>query len=186
MSLTFDVLLAEHASPVLAGLKTSNLISCARDVVPDLPARLPQYEQAFAQRGVRFRILCACDRRYLLFVYRPAWLIEDLASVETHALLKANGYPMESGLEALLDHLAERIDTSAVFPHEIGLFLGYPVEDVSGFMEHGGKGCKLSGYWKVYGDAQAARRLFRRFDLCRSKARACIDGGMTIIELFCA
>ena len=36
------------------------------------------------------------------------------------------------------------------FPHEIGLLLGYPPEDVSGFIENGGKNFLCSGYWKVY------------------------------------
>lgn len=36
------------------------------------------------------------------------------------------------------------------FPHEMGLLLGYPIEDVVGFMEHSGKEYLYSGYWKVY------------------------------------
>ena len=97
-----------------------------------------------------------------------------------------NGYPMEEGLDALLEHLSERIMTNREFPHEIGLFLGYPVEDVRGFIEQRGKDCKLSGYWKVYGDEQAARRLFHQFDRCRDTARGYIERGMTILELFAA
>lgn len=53
--------------PAPAGIKTANLLSCARRAVPD---RLAAYTAAFAKRGVRFRILCACDRRYLLLIYR--------------------------------------------------------------------------------------------------------------------
>lgn len=181
---TLDILLAEHGAPVLAGIKTANLLSCARRAVPDLPDRLAAYTAAFAKRGVRFRILCACEQRYLLLIYRPDRLLDDLADEDARRLLRENGYPMQRGLDALLDHLASRIERAAVFPHEIGLFLGYPVEDVRGFIEQGGKGCKLAGYWKVYGDAQAARRLFRRYDRCRSKARACVADGMTILELF--
>lgn len=56
--------------PAPAGIKTANLLSCARRAVPDLPNRLAAYTAAFAKRGVRFRILCACDRRYLLLIYR--------------------------------------------------------------------------------------------------------------------
>ncbi len=32
------------------------------------------------------------------------------------------------------------------FPHEMGLLLGYPVEDVVGFMENNGKNYLYSGY----------------------------------------
>ena len=93
---------------------------------------------------------------------------------------------MHEGLDALLEHLSTRTQEQQDFPHEIGLFLGYPIEDVRGFIEQGGKDCKLSGYWKVYGDVQAARRLFRQFDRCRDTARGYVERGMTILELFAA
>ena len=35
------------------------------------------------------------------------------------------------------------------FPHEMGLLLGYPVEDVKGFIRNGGENCLYIGYWKV-------------------------------------
>ena len=183
---SFDLLLAEHGAPVLAGIKTANLITCRRAWYPDLPELLKTYQAVFHDRGVRFRILCACDYRFLLLIYRPERLLNDLASQEARTLLMQNGYPMEEGLDALLEHLSERIMTNREFPHEIGLFLGYPVEDVRGFIEQRGRDCKLSGYWKVYGDAQAARRLFHQFDRCRDTARGYIERGMTILELFAA
>ena len=91
---SFDLLLAEHGAPVLAGIKTANLITCQRAWYPDLPQMLAAYQRAFAGRGVSFRILCACDYRFLLLVYRPARLLEDLASREARALLSRYGYPM--------------------------------------------------------------------------------------------
>ena len=52
------------------------------------------------------------------------------------------------------------------FPHEIGLFLGYPPEDVQGFMELGPDCCKCTGCWKVYGDEAAAQRKFAQYKKC--------------------
>ena len=40
-----------------------------------------------------------------------------------------------SNLEACLERLKERIAQCEEFPHEIGMFLGYPLEDVRGFIE---------------------------------------------------
>ena len=183
---SFDLLLAEHSAPVLAGLKTANLISCRKEWYPNLPEMLTVYQKAFASRGVCFRILCSCDYRFLLLVYRPNRLLQDLGSPEARELLQRYEYPMYEGLDALLDHLSKRTLDQKSFPHEIGLFLGYPIEDVRGFIEQRGKECKLIGYWKVYGDVQAARRLFRRFDRCRDIARGYVERGMTILELFAA
>lgn len=50
------------------------------------------------------------------------------------------------------------------FPHEIGLFLGYPVEDVKGFIRNEGKDCLYSGYWKVYSDVERKKKLFHTYD----------------------
>ena len=46
------------------------------------------------------------------------------------------------------------------FPHEIGVILGYPLEDVKGYMENGGQKCLLNGYWKVYNNPEEAKRKF--------------------------
>ena len=51
------------------------------------------------------------------------------------------------------------------FPHEIGLFLGYPPEDVEGFIENSHE-CKMSGFWKVYGDVHSAELLFEKYKKC--------------------
>lgn len=55
---------------------------------------------------------------------------------------------------------------SSEFPHEIGIFLGYPLEDVEGFMYHKEEGCKCIGFWRVYGDEKKARETFRSYQNC--------------------
>ena len=84
-------------------------------------------------------------------------------------LLAQAGYPVEApfSLEQLLRCLSRRLRQSEGFPHEIGVFLGYPLEDVIGFCRHKGEGCKLCGYWKVYGDVDHAKQCFAAFDRCR-------------------
>ena len=42
-------------------------------------------------------------------------------------LLEQFGYHREESLETKLDRLASRAAGQGGFPHEIGLFLGYPV-----------------------------------------------------------
>lgn len=62
--------------------------------------------------------------------------------------------------------LRHRLRDSEEYPHEIGLFLGYPPEDVRGFIEHRAADCKCVGCWKVYGDAETARKTFRQYKKC--------------------
>ena len=72
--------------------------------------------------------------RCLLLVYRPERLERQLADPAVRSLLLQEGYPVEGGLEAMLETLTCRL-AQEDFPHEVGLFLGYPHEDVEGFRE---------------------------------------------------
>ena len=38
---------------------------------------------------------------------------------------------------------------SGEFPHEVGLFLSYPPEDVKGFIDHRANNFKCAGLWTV-------------------------------------
>ena len=162
-----DRLLATYCSPTLAGIKPASLVSCDRNLYPDLPQRLKEYRDAFSAREIHFEIVCACSARFLLLVYSKPQLERRMADPQVR-------------------NLKRRIAMSKDFPHEIGLFLGYPIEDVVGFIRYAGKGCKLSGLWKVYGDAEAASRLFDRLSrVCHAVTRR-VDKGETLLEVFAA
>ena len=93
--------------------------------------------------------------RALIYLYRPKALARDLACEDAACLLNGSGYDgtEPSGcLRCLMDRLQCQKDG---FPHEIGLFLGYPPEDVRGFIENETRNYKFTGYWKVYGDEGA-------------------------------
>ena len=60
-------------------------------------------------------------------------------------MLEPLGYDC-SDLGSCLLKLRER-SRSAGFPHEIGIFLGYPAHDVRGFIENGGKNCRFIWCW---------------------------------------
>ena len=69
------------------------------------------------------------------------------------------------------------------FPHEIGLFLGYPPEDVQGFIDHRAMDFKCAGLWKVYGDQQRAQALFDRFRRCTQRYCALWQTGLRLEQL---
>ena len=82
-------------------------------------------------------------------------------------MLQERGYSCDQPCRCLNQLVSRLRDTSDV-PHEIGLFLGYPPEDVSGFLENR-KPCSCPGPWKVYGNVEEARA---RFDLYKKCTRA--------------
>ena len=69
-------------------------------------------------------------------------------------------------LSRRMQELVRRLNRGKDFPHEIGLFLGYPAEDVSGFIRHGARCAKCVGTWKVYGDEESARKKFALYQKC--------------------
>ena len=184
MKRTLDQILAYHCAPTLEGIKPANLISLSQKEFPDLEEQLEDYRQFFAPKGVAFRTMCICGRNVLLLVYRPSELERTLCAPLAAALLRGDGYAPEQGLSAMLDRLGLRLGREREFPHEIGLFLGYPPEDVAGFQRHKGQNCKLCGHWKVYSDVERARDLFQRYDRCRKKLCAQLAAGMTLRQLF--
>lgn len=184
MQHTLDRLFATHCAPALAGVAPANLISLRRRDFPHLEEELRRYHQAFARRGVCFYTLCSCPGRDLILVYRPRLIRQVLERQGVSELLRPWGYDLTQSVEEILAHLGRRVRQGGPFPHEIGIFLGYPVEDVVGFMEHKGQNFKLCGPWKVYGDVEAAKVCFARMQKVSQKIRERIDAGKTLFQVF--
>lgn len=95
-------------------------------------------------------------------------------------ILRSYGYSTEDA-EGCVAKLGEKIRDCEEFPHEIGLFLGYPAEDVRGFIEGGA--CKCVGCWKVYGDEASAQRRFAQFQKCTRVYSSLYQRGRSIERL---
>ncbi len=158
-------ILIRHCAPTLAGLKTGSLFSCPCAARGELLAELRRLNRLLVPKGLRALPLRIQKGRALIYLFRPAGLESDLANTQARALLQQAGYTHLGGARCV-GELIRRLDESEEFPHEIGLFLSYPPEDVKGFIENRGSGCKCVGCWKVYGDEQAARRRFARYRAC--------------------
>lgn len=179
----FEQTLAFHCAPAMAGIKSADLISWPGD--PEVTcAMIENFAAQMEHTGICFRVLCFCRGRSLILVYRRDRLEERLAQDEVRSLLKRDGYPVEQGMEAMLDCLANRMLECADFPHEVGLFLGYPVEDVEGFRKNDGRGFKFCGLWKVYSDEERARECFRRYSCCRQALCRRVQGGCPLNRVF--
>jgi hypothetical protein len=148
-----------HCSPVLLGCKPAALFTL-------------RSENAFAvlsgllRPRLNFSVLRKTGSGLLVFVFEKEHLLRTILDKDALTALVSMGYPAEASLFVLLDYLRGQFIRDG-FPHEIGLFLGYPVEDVLGFVRHKGQNYKLCGYWKVYGDVERAKQCFRQYDACR-------------------
>lgn len=179
----FEQTLAFHCAPALAGIKPADLISW-QGAPRDTMALLETYSRGLGGAGICFRLLCSCRGRCLILVYRRPLLERQLAREEVRALLRRDGYPVDGGVDAMLEHLSRQLDCADGFPHEVGLFLGYPAEDVEGFRRNGGQGYKCSGLWKVYSDVERAQRCFNQYDCCRRGLCRRVQSGYHLCQLF--
>lgn len=148
------------AAPTLAGIKPGSLFSMqiSADELTHLRARLP---------GLRLVVLAQAQKK-LLYLFRPEQLSLILHHPEVQRFLLPLGYT-SFAIGAALHHLRTRLAHTSSFPHEIGIFLGYPLEDVQGFIRHHGQNCLFSGCWKVYAHVEAAQRTFVAYHTCRQQ-----------------
>lgn len=179
----FESTIGYHCFAVLMGLKPSNLVSFSKTQVPMFPEYVEEYSEKLSQEGLKLEIICACRKHYLLLVYRPEQLQEYLSKKEAQEILRQDGYPENASLQELLMYLKKRLEERTEFPHEIGLFLGYPLDDVKGFQKYKGSECKMCGYWKVYGDVETARHTFAQFDRCRTFIQEQLQAGYTLTQV---
>ena len=116
----------------------------------------------------------------LVYICHRARLEKYLFSPDVRAFLARFGYEYCSAEEAL-EQLKCRMNGE--FPHEIGVFLGYPLSDVCGFLRDP-DGCIFCGAWKVYENAGEAARTFERFRRCSACICRHMDRGRSLTQIF--
>ena len=177
----FDKKLAFNSAPALCGIKCASLLSLrVQRYEADEYAR--QFNERLKSRGLKIKLMCECRSRVLILVYNEKMLLARLKDKRVSELLKKCGYDENMSLDEALERLSLRISSGGDFPHEIGVFLGYPIDDVLGFIENGGENYKLCGCWKVYSDTEGAVRAFRTYDKCREHLCSKLNKGLDIYQ----
>ncbi|NMA84644.1 MAG: DUF3793 family protein [Epulopiscium sp.] len=178
--------LIQHCSPTLANLKTANMFTCDADDPEFLDKYVKSFNQSFYHKGIKMTILRLSKQRALCYIYRPSRLQCDLQCPIARDILEDLAYPVNS-TAACLVCIKQRLKNKKEFPHEIGLFLGYPPEDVAGFIVNKARNEKYLGTWKVYSDVEAAQKCFASFKNCRKEyERAWFEGKCNLDELIVA
>ena len=168
--------IGRHCGVTFAGLKIASLVSLRKgeeDVIQTLSRR-------FAGKGFAFILLREDEERLLVYICHRARLTKYLFSSDVMAFLARFGYEYACAEEALRQ-LKERMNGE--FPHEIGVFLGYPLADVRGFLRDPNS-CVLCGCWKVYENADEAARTFERFRRCSACICRHMDMGRSLTQIF--
>jgi len=180
--MTLEKMLVEQCAPTLARIKTGNLFTVDCGTEEQLRRELISCEEVLKPRGVHVVLMRTSGGRALIYVYREKRLEMDLSCPLRREFLASCGYERFDA-ESAVERLKRRIDESDGFPHEIGLFLSYPLPDVEGFVANCGRNCLLCGPWKVYHDVQAARRRFDQLRKCTEVYRRLYGQGRPLARL---
>ncbi|MGN0153836.1 MAG: DUF3793 family protein [Lachnospiraceae bacterium] len=173
------LMLAIHCAPVLNGSKAANIMTVTWQ-------EFCRIRYLLEGTVIRYRFLRIRGGKGILLLYRKKEIEDYLHLEDNQTFLKGFGYHSGS-IADMLNQLSERIDSyncnKIIFPHEIGVFLEYPLHDVKGFLANDGKNYAYSGYWKVYQDVQGAMQKFKRYDEDRDYAIRAVTSGKTIREI---
>lgn len=158
--------IANRCGPVLKGVKAANLMAVSA-------GGWQKVCRALEDSPIICRLLYGDGERDMVFLYRSDLLEQHIKQEAVRGFLLSCGYE-SVGLDGILNGLSRRYQRFAgagdPFPHELGVLLQYPLEDVKGFMVHGGRDWLVSGYWKVYGNVREAKQTFAVYDRARLQA----------------
>lgn len=154
-----------HIAPTLAGIKPSSLMTFTNFKRKMSHLWEKNKEEVCTRLGVHYYELNQKSDRVIILFYHQDALADCLAQEEHKLLLEKLGYSETFTLQESLDYLKKQYENSC--PHEMGIFLGYPLEDVLAFMEDQGRPSLVSKYWKVYGNLNRALQIFAAYDEAR-------------------
>ena len=160
--------LVVQCAPMISGMKVSNLLNVEKKLAP-------QMKQVLECSGISHYLLLESEDKATFLVYR-----EDGQS------MKSFGYEsldLNDVLSCFQKRYADCMEQIAEFPHEMGLLLGYPVEDVEGFIENKGHNYLYAGYWKVYGHVEEKKALFNRYEEARKVLIQLLASGRSVREM---
>lgn len=188
---SMEMEIARQCAPVLAGVKPANILILKG-----------QEDEAvcscFEGTGISCYPLCCqtypCDSREdwqsdqekirkVWLVYREDRLRQILQQTEYQKFLEKEGYG-DFELTEMLEILSLRFSRyqrqNVGFPHEMGIFLGYPLADVKGFIDHKGKNFLYQGYWKVYENVEERKKLFSVYTIVKQEIVKEIEAGKAL------
>ena len=121
--------------------------------------------------------------------------MEYISSPEVCELLIRMGYDSYAvgnhELKMLIDTFAHRYSSyrkgQCKFPDEMGVFLGYPIEDVMGYIDNDGKNSLYTSYWKVYSNPEEKFILFNSYEKAKENIIRYLAMGYNmpeVIELY--
>lgn len=160
-------------APVRGGVKPAELLrvrNCYEEVNEQGFRFCLTRRDIYFTLGLEYVELKAEEKSSLVLFFDRATLAATLGGLHGAAWLGRLGYPVADGVDACLAELKRRAQ-GRDFPHEVGVFVGYPVKDVVGFMKRLPASPAHRGPWRVYGNCAESLRRMRLYARAEEFAR---------------
>ncbi len=160
---------ANSCMPTLLKLKPSSMVSFHKRYIHDESKFYAVLKSELSKFSCEYEILCESDKIYYILIYQEELLKEVLATYSNHRILLECGYKkgdcyFVNNVKNFIARFKEfKLDKNKEFPHEAGIFLGYPIKDVEDYIKNNGENYVLCGYWKVYHNVEEANKIFQHF-----------------------
>ena len=168
-----------QCAPMISGMKISNLLIVERRLAKEV-------RRVLNRSGIAYFLLLEKEEKVTFLIYHEDELKAYLAEKKVCQSMRQFGYE-NLELAMVLERFKENYESytlqNAGFPHEMGLLLGYPVEDVEGFIQNEGKNYLYAGYWKVYADAEQKMALFAQYEEARKELLGYLTQGYTVRQM---
>jgi hypothetical protein len=176
---SFEMQMAMQCAPLITGLKISNLLNIRREDF------MSMHEMVKHSQFSRYLLFETEEKIAVLLFHRDS-LESYLEKQQVREMLTQAGY-VNLSLGCVLKEFSiryrEYMETKNDFPHEMGLLLGYPTEDVEGFITHHGDDCLCVGYWKVYANKERKLKLFEGFEKARESLIQLLSYGVSMGDI---
>lgn len=177
--------LALELAEVLHEAKPANLVCLAnkrRSCGRNLYLLWKEHGTALlAESGLKVKVLADRGSSILLLLYSQDALGSLLAQKSVRIILGKAGYHDPADFEGVLSELERRVAGDG-FPHEIGVFLGYPLKDVVGFMGWAQLSFTCQGPWKIFGKPEQSLQLAENHRLCRCRMSMQLASGCSPLD----
>lgn len=177
---SFEAVLVRQCAPTLAGLKPGSMFSISTS--EGTYQKVGQWNERLHSLELSVRILLKRPSSMIVYVYRKKHLEGILSDCGCQQFLAQAGYE-KLDLDSALEHLTYRLQSQPEFPHEVGVFLGYPLRDVIGFIENRGQNFTCCGFWKSYSDPATIEACFDCYRRCIHTYMELFEQGVPIEEL---
>ena len=138
-----------NASLVISGVKPSATITIKKGN-ENLYDKWIKYGISFLKEiDIQYINLRECSNALIILIYSEEKLSNYIFKEENKRFLRQLGYSEENDMREYLEILKRRYKEFNC-PHELGIFLGFPLNDVKDFMNCKDKKCLSCGYWLVY------------------------------------